>query len=66
MRRAARLAGKIGGGVVTAALAVLLAANLYVLAAGLRIDIHAAAVQYPGTDGIARAQAAWDAVRAAS
>ena len=33
MRRAARLAGKIGGGVVTAALAVLLAANLYVLAA---------------------------------
>ena len=36
------------------------------LAAGLRIDIHAAAVQYPGTDGIARAQAAWDAVRTAS
>ena len=33
LRRAARLAGKIGGGAVTAVLAVLLAANLYVLAA---------------------------------
>lgn len=42
------------------------ASRLQALAAGLRIDIHAAAVQYPGTDGIARAQAAWDAVRAAS
>lgn len=38
----------------------------WLLAPGLRIDIHAAAVQYPGTDGIARAQAAWDAVRTAS
>ena len=38
--------------------------------AGLRIDIHAAAVQYQGlddgADSTARAQAAWDAVRAAS
>lgn len=38
--------------------------------AGLRIDIHAAAVQYQGLDGemdsITRAQAAWSAVRTAS
>ena len=57
------------GGRITVS-ADMTASRLQALAAGLRIDIHAAAVQYPGTDGetdgIARAQAAWDAVRAAS
>lgn len=53
------------GGRITVS-ADMTASRLKALAAGLRIDIHAAAVQYPGTDGIARAQAAWDAVRAAS
>lgn len=53
------------GGRITVS-ADMTASRLRALAAGLRIDIHAAAVQYPGTDGIARAQAAWDAVRTAS